>query len=66
MGKDRVHELDNVKDADLGSVLSEEIQRFLDRVEVPRGLSKVGYGSQDISSVSGIGAARNRSDLLAG
>lgn len=52
MGKDRAHELTNVKDADLGQTLSEEIQRFLDKVEVPRGLTQVGYGTQDISSVS--------------
>ena len=52
MGKDRAHELNNVKDADIGAVLSEEIQRFLDVVEVPRGLTQVGYGTQDINSVS--------------
>jgi hydroxyacid-oxoacid transhydrogenase len=54
MGKDRASELDNVKDEDLGSVLGEEIGKFLDLVGVPRGLSKVGYGSGDVASVSAL------------
>ncbi|ODN79758.1 hypothetical protein L202_03670 [Cryptococcus amylolentus CBS 6039] len=51
LGKDRVHEADATKDSDLGSKLGEEIQKFLDLVEVPRGLSKVGYSSGDIASL---------------
>ena len=52
MGKDRLHELDRVRDEDLGDVLSEEIQKFLELVGVPRGLSKVGYTSGDVAKVS--------------
>ena len=44
--------MDRVRDEDLGNALSEEIQRFLEKVGVPRGLSKVGYTSSDISKVS--------------
>lgn len=52
MGKDRAHELDQVTDRDIGLKLLEEIQRFLDTVEVPRGLSAIGYSSSDIENVS--------------
>lgn len=52
LGKERAHEATNLKDEDLGPKLSEEIQRFLDILEVPRGLSKVGYTGSDITSVS--------------
>lgn len=52
LGKDRVHELDNVSDADIGLKLREEIWRFLESVEVPRGLKAIGYGSEDIENVS--------------
>jgi hydroxyacid-oxoacid transhydrogenase len=51
MGKERSSELDRVRDEDLGMVLREEIQKFLDSVGVPRGLSKVGYGSDDVQKV---------------
>jgi len=51
MGKERSSELDRVRDEDLGMVLREEIQKFLDSVGVPRGLSKVGYGSDDVQRV---------------
>ncbi|WWD17406.1 hypothetical protein CI109_101847 [Kwoniella shandongensis] len=51
LGKERAHEADGLKDVDVGRKLSEEIQRFLDLVEVPRGLSKVGYGSGDIAKL---------------
>ncbi|WWC70339.1 uncharacterized protein I206_104289 [Kwoniella pini CBS 10737] len=51
LGKDRAHELNNVKDADIGTALSEEIKKFLDLVEVPRGLEKVGYTSGDIAKL---------------
>jgi hydroxyacid-oxoacid transhydrogenase len=50
-GKDRAHELDRVRDEDIGKVLSEEIQRFLDLLGVPRGLKGVGYTSSDISAL---------------
>lgn len=49
---DRAGELANVRDEDIGDVLREEIQRFLDRVAVPRGLSKVGYGQGDIETLA--------------
>ena len=49
---DRAGELDNVRDEDVGRVLSEEVRRFLDLVEVPRGLERVGYRSEDIGAVS--------------
>lgn len=49
---DRVDQLDRIKDADLGQALGEEIQRFLDSLGVPRGLSQVGYTSSDIHAVS--------------
>lgn len=52
LGKERAHEATSLKDEDLGAKLSEEIQRFLDIVEVPRGLSKVGYTGNDVTSVS--------------
>jgi hydroxyacid-oxoacid transhydrogenase len=52
LGKDRVHELDSVSDADIGPKLREEIWRFLESVEVPRGLKAIGYGSEDIENVS--------------
>ncbi|WWD02873.1 hypothetical protein V865_000915 [Kwoniella europaea PYCC6329] len=51
LGKKRSHEAGNVKDEDLGKALSEEIKKFLDLVEVPRGLEKVGYGSGDITKL---------------
>lgn len=51
MGKDRAHELSNVKDRDIGLKLREEIQRFLETVEVPRGLNAIGYSSSDIESL---------------
>ncbi|ADV20288.1 hydroxyacid-oxoacid transhydrogenase [Cryptococcus gattii E566] len=51
LGKERAHEANNLKDEDLGPKLSEEIQRFLDILEVPRGLSKVGYTGSDITSL---------------
>ena len=44
-------ELDRVRDEDLGMVLREEIQKFLDLLGVPRGLSKVGYKSEDVHRV---------------
>jgi hydroxyacid-oxoacid transhydrogenase len=52
VGKERLHEVDRVRDEDLGPALSEEIQRFLEKVGVPRGLSKVGYQSGDVAKVS--------------
>lgn len=52
LGKDRAHELANIKDEDLGRVLREEIQKFLDGLAVPRGLTKVGYGTQDIETLA--------------
>lgn len=52
LGKERAHEANSLKDEDLGPKLSEEIQRFLDILEVPRGLSKVGYTGSDVTSVS--------------
>ncbi|WVR07140.1 hypothetical protein IAU60_004181 [Kwoniella sp. DSM 27419] len=48
LGPARAHELGAIRDEDIGRALSEEITKFLDKVEVPRGLSQVGYGSQDI------------------
>lgn len=39
----------NVRDEDVGAALRDEIQKFLDIVEVPRGLSKLGYTSSDVS-----------------
>ncbi|KAK8864297.1 hypothetical protein IAR55_001543 [Kwoniella newhampshirensis] len=51
LGKERAHEANGVKDIDVGKKLGEEIQRFLDIVEVPRGLSKVGYGTGDITKL---------------
>lgn len=52
LGKERAHELDRIKDEDLGAKLREEICAFLDGVGVPRGLSRVGYTSGDVSKVS--------------
>jgi hydroxyacid-oxoacid transhydrogenase len=52
MGKDRAAEAAAVKDADLGLALRQEIFKFLDSVAVPRGLSKVGYGTQDIETLA--------------
>lgn len=52
MGKERAGELSSVSDADIGLKLREEIQRFLDLVEVPRGLEAIGYSSSDIEKVS--------------
>jgi hydroxyacid-oxoacid transhydrogenase len=49
---DRADQLSRIKDEDLGQALGEEIQRFLDGLGVPRGLSQVGYTSSDIHSVS--------------
>ena len=49
---DRAGDLDRIRDEDVGKVLSEEVRRFLDLVEVPRGLEQIGYLSEDISSVS--------------
>jgi len=49
---DRAHELDNVKDEDIGAVLRDEIYKFLEKVAVPRGLSKVGYTSADIETIA--------------
>jgi hydroxyacid-oxoacid transhydrogenase len=51
MGKERLHELERVRDEDLGMVLREEIQKFLDLLGVPRGLAKVGYQSEDVQRV---------------
>ncbi|ORX36776.1 alcohol dehydrogenase [Kockovaella imperatae] len=48
---DRAGELDRVRDEDIGRVLGEEVRRFLDLVEVPRGLQGVGYLNEDISSL---------------
>lgn len=48
LGKDRAHELNQVKDADIGRLLSDEIRRFLESVDVPRGLQAVGYNSSDV------------------
>ncbi|OCF40490.1 hydroxyacid-oxoacid transhydrogenase [Kwoniella heveanensis CBS 569] len=48
LGPARAHELGAIRDEDIGRALSEEIRKFLDKVEVPRGLSKVGYGTEDI------------------
>ncbi|WOO76607.1 Hydroxyacid-oxoacid transhydrogenase, mitochondrial [Vanrija pseudolonga] len=47
-GKDRLHEVAKVRDEDIGAFLREEIQKFLDSVAVPRGLTQVGYGTSDI------------------
>lgn len=44
-------ELDRVRDEDVGMVLGEEIQKFLDGLGVPRGLRQVGYESGDIARV---------------
>jgi alcohol dehydrogenase class IV len=52
MGKERSSELDRVRDEDLGTVLREEIQKFLDLLGVPRGLAQVGYTSNDVQKVS--------------
>lgn len=52
MGKERESELSRVRDEDLGLVLREEIQKFLDILGVPRGLSQVGYTSSDVERVS--------------
>lgn len=52
LGKDRAHELNQVKDADIGRLLSDEIRRFLESVDVPRGLQAVGYNSGDVGRVS--------------
>ena len=52
MGKDRASSLDRLGDAEMGKVLSEEIKKFLDVMEVPRGLNKIGYSSSDVTSVS--------------
>lgn len=52
MGKERESELSRVRDEDLGMVLREEIQKFLDLLGVPRGLSQVGYTSGDVERVS--------------
>ncbi|ORY34118.1 putative alcohol dehydrogenase [Naematelia encephala] len=51
MGPDRASELAKVRDDDLGTLLGDEIQRFLDVLNVPRGLSRVGYTSEDISKL---------------
>jgi len=51
VGKERLHEVDKVRDEDLGQALGEEIQRFLEKVGVPRGLSQVGYTSGDVAQV---------------
>jgi hydroxyacid-oxoacid transhydrogenase len=64
MGKDRAGELSSVSDADIGLKLREEIQRFLDVVEVPRGLEAIGYSSSDVDSVSC--AATNRLPIFVG
>ena len=51
VGKERLHEVDRIRDEDLGSALSDEIQRFFEGVGVPRGLSKVGYTNDDVPNV---------------
>lgn len=38
-----------LRDADIGPALYEAIAQFLDNLEVPRGLTKVGYKASDIS-----------------
>jgi hydroxyacid-oxoacid transhydrogenase len=57
MGRERSGELDRVRDEDLGTVLREEIQKFLDILGVPRGLAQVGYTSDDVHKVS-LGGSR--------
>jgi hydroxyacid-oxoacid transhydrogenase len=52
MGKERAHELDNIRDEDIGAVLRDEIQKFLELVAVPRGLTKVGYTHSDIETLA--------------
>jgi hydroxyacid-oxoacid transhydrogenase len=52
MGKERAHELDKVRDEDIGAVLRDEIQKFLELVAVPRGLTKVGYKHSDIETLA--------------
>ncbi|BEI87691.1 uncharacterized protein CcaverHIS019_0104090 [Cutaneotrichosporon cavernicola] len=52
MGKERAAEAAAVKDADLGLALREEIWKFLDSVAVPRGLTQVGYGTEDIPTLA--------------
>lgn len=51
MGKDRAGELSYVSDRDIGQKIKEEIQRFLDTVEVPRGIGAIGYNSGDVEKV---------------
>ena len=48
---DRAGDLSRVKDEDLGAVIRDELQRFLELVELPRGLEAIGYRSEDISAV---------------
>ncbi|KAL7421768.1 hypothetical protein Q5752_003539 [Cryptotrichosporon argae] len=49
---ERAGELSRVRDDDIGKVLADEIRRFLDLLDVPRGLTKVGYGPGDISKLA--------------
>lgn len=49
---DRAEELRNISDADIGKVLREEIQKFLDSIAVPRGLEAVGYTRSDIETLA--------------
>lgn len=51
LGKEREHELTSLKDGDVGTALGEEIKKFLDLVGVPRGLTRVGYGTGDIEKL---------------
>jgi hydroxyacid-oxoacid transhydrogenase len=51
MGKDRASELDRVPDHEVGLWLGGEVERFLDSLNVPRGLSKVGYAKSDVERV---------------
>lgn len=53
LGKERAHELDRASDEQVGAILGEAVQRFLDGLGVPRGLEGVGYSSADIGKVSG-------------
>ena len=44
--------LDRLPDEEVGAVLGDAIRKFLDRLDVPRGLEAVGYTSGDIGRVS--------------
>lgn len=63
MGRERSSELDRVRDEDLGTVLREEIQKFLDILGVPRGLAQVGYTSDDVHKVSFVGRVHHATEV---